>query len=79
MTFSAAQYMLCSLGRDLLVGCDAMQYSVAAGYQRFGGSCCLHLQGEVVGDGKKGQACIFVIMLVNFSKPASSMQTSCKS
>jgi len=24
-----------------------MQCSVSVGYQRFGGPCCLHLQGEV--------------------------------
>jgi len=29
------------------VFCVVTQCSVMAGYQRFGGSCCLHLQGEV--------------------------------
>jgi len=28
--------------------------SVVVGYQRFRGPCCLHLQGEGVGDGKNG-------------------------
>jgi hypothetical protein len=27
---------------------------VVVGYQRFGGPCCLHLQDELTGDGKKG-------------------------
>jgi len=28
------------------VFCVVTQYSDVVGYQRFGGSCCLHLQGE---------------------------------
>jgi len=30
-----------------------MLHSVAVGYQCFRGPCCLHLQGEVTGNGKK--------------------------
>jgi hypothetical protein len=26
---------------------DVTPYSVVVGYQRFGGPCCIHLQGEV--------------------------------
>jgi len=32
------------------VFCDVTQRSVAVGYQRFGGPCCLHLQGGDSGD-----------------------------
>jgi len=32
-----------------------MPCSVAVGYQHFGGPCCLHLQGEVTGAGKRGK------------------------
>jgi hypothetical protein len=32
-----------------------MQCSVVVGYQCLGGACCLHLQGEVTGNGKKGK------------------------
>jgi hypothetical protein len=31
-----------------------MPGSVLVGYQSFGGSYCLHLQGEVIGTGKRG-------------------------
>jgi len=31
-----------------------MPCSVAVGYQRFGGTCCLHLQVEMNAAGKKG-------------------------
>jgi hypothetical protein len=31
-----------------------MPYGVVVGYKHFGGPCCLHLQGDVTGDGKKG-------------------------
>jgi hypothetical protein len=39
-----------------------MPCSVAVGYQCFGGSCCLHFQGEVHGTGT-GTTCIAAVSL----------------
>jgi hypothetical protein len=47
----ALRFIVCDYPSGLgLLGCGAVQCCL--GYQRFGGPCCLHLQGEVNGAGK---------------------------
>jgi len=38
--------------------------SVVVVYQRFGGPCCLHLQGDVAGMGNNGQFTIYIFSFV---------------